>query len=105
MRPCERAFLLSELIAGLPYTRGMAGGVEPSHSRASSTTNESPFDSPFIRLRLLNGELSVVADEWVVGIQADKLVEIFDRPSVLAELHVGNAPLVVGLVVVRLKLD
>ena len=51
-----------------------------------------------------DGDIPIVGDGWVVGIQSGSLVEVLDCAVVFTELDAGHAPLVVGLGVVRVKL-
>ena len=48
--------------------------------------------SPSSRLRPLDGHLPVVADEQVVGSQADDLLVVLNHPFVLPQQHAGVSP-------------
>ena len=64
-----------------------------------------PAGSASLRLGLLEGELPVLADRWVAGVQADDLVVVPYRLVRLAQVAVQNRPAAEGLDVVRVEGD
>ena len=87
------------------HRRQRQAGAQTRRSRPGGDATTPPVGSPSVRRRLLDGELSVLADDWVVGIQADDLVVVPYRFVRLAQVAVQHRPVAEGLDVVRIEGD